>query len=472
MFENKDSENKIVNKVALFEEMIAGKSFTFFDVEDFEKIIEYYVGVDFKNKANTALDYAMKQFPNDLSLTLIKVEFLNSKQKFKESFNCLEKISQFYPNSIEIILNLGKIHSITDQFNDAVNCFDHAYGLILGDSNFNELLSDIAYEFLQIGQNQKAIEVMKKILDLDPANESTMMELGVAYHETGQFKEAINYFNGIINDRPYSHLAWFNLGTIYNVNEEWNDALFAFDMCLVISEKFTAAHYGKANSFIQLKEYQNAIDVFNESFLFDHPHSYAYCSIGECYEKMGEYSKALLFYEKSLEIDDSQSDAWIGLGVVRDLKDQPEDAKRFIEKALKIDPENAEYWYIFAELLSKLDSKEEAEIAFKKVVELDPGNVDAWIDYSNFLFDNSSKSKAIEEVERAIKKNTGEPDLQLRLVAMQISAGNISDARNRLVQLQDTEKSSCEKLFEIYPEAKDIPEINNIINHYKDKNTL
>ena len=83
MFENEDSDNEIVNSVVLFEEMIAGQSFTFFDVEDFEKIIDYYIEIDFKDKANIALDWAMKQFPNDLTLTLIKVDFLNSDQKFR-----------------------------------------------------------------------------------------------------------------------------------------------------------------------------------------------------------------------------------------------------------------------------------------------------------------------------------------------------------------------------------------------------
>ena len=187
---------------------------------------------------------------------------------------------------------------------------------------------------------------------------------------------------------------------------------------------------------------------------------------------MGDYSKALVFYEKSLEIDDSQSDAWLGIGVVRDLKNEPNEAKKFIQKAIKLDPENPEYWYVLAELLSKLNSKEEAEKAFKKVVELDPGNIDAWIDYSNFLFDNTSKIRAIKEVERAILKNKNQPELQLRLVAMQISAGKIIDAKNRLVKLQDTQKISCEKLYDIYPEAKNFPEITSVIQLYKDNTSL
>ncbi len=468
MFDNNSSENEILNKVTLFEEMISGNTFTFFDPEDFEKIIEYYLDLDLNKKASTALDFALNQFPNNLSLSLIKVELLNKKQRFNESFNLLNNINQFFPNNIDIVLNLAKLYALNDEKSKAIEFIEFAYDLILIDSNYNEMLSEVAFEYLQIGQNERAISVMKKILEIDPYNESTMMELGVAFHETGLFQEAIEYFDNTIDKQPYNHLAWFNLGTFYNAIEKWNDALFSFDMCLVISEKFTAAYYGKANSYIQLKEYQNAINAFNDSFLYDHPHSYAYCSIGECYEKLGDYSKALIFYEKSLEIDDSQSDAWIGLGVVRDLKNQPKEAKKFIEKAIKLDPDNPEYWYILAELQSKLKNNKEAEIAFKKVVELDPNNVDAWIDYSNFLFDNSSKSRAIKEVEKAIKKNSDEPDLQLRLVAMQISDGNISDAKTGLAQLQNLEKSSCEKLLEIYPDAKNIPEIINVINRYND----
>ena len=189
--------------------------------------------------------------------------------------------------------------------------------------------------------------------------------------------------------------------------------------------------------------------------------------MGECYEKIGDFKKALIFYEKSLEIDDSQSDAWLGIGVVRDLNNQTLDALKFIEKAINLDPENPEYWYIFAEFLSKLGKITEAEDAFKKVVELDPGNIDAWIDYSNFLFENTSKTRAIKEVERAIITNKGDQDLKLRLIAMQIASGKIADAKSKLIDFQKNENSSIQKLFEIYPEIKNIPEIIDVIKKEK-----
>ena len=41
MFDNNSSENEILNKVTLFEEMISGNTFTFFDPEDFEKFVSF-----------------------------------------------------------------------------------------------------------------------------------------------------------------------------------------------------------------------------------------------------------------------------------------------------------------------------------------------------------------------------------------------------------------------------------------------
>lgn len=468
MFLDSNPENNAIQKVALFESMLKEKTFTFFDAEDYELIIDYYNQVSFKEKAKKALEMALEQYPNDLSLLLIKVEFLNSSQQFEKSLNILTKINKFYPNNIDVVFGLGKIYSIMEFFPKAIESFNQVYELILLDATQNDLLQDLAYEFMQIGQNNQAIKILKHNLKVNPNDETSIMELGVAFHEAGKFKEAISYFNKTIDNSPYNHLAWFNLATIYNIDENWKDAIFGYEMCLVINEKFTAAHYGKANSYIQLKEYQKAIDSFNESFIYDRPHAYAYCSIGECYEKIGDYSKALIFYEKSLEIDDTLPESWLGIGVVRDLNNEPDQAIKFIKKAIDLDSDNPEYWYLYAELLTKLKKNNEAEIAFKKVIELEPNNIDAWIDYSNFLFDNTSKSKALNEVKKGIETNQDDTELKLRLIAMQISIGLIADAKSSLSQMQSLDKNIFKKLLDVYPEVLKDKSMNQFFDFYND----
>ena len=92
MFENPLSNDEILQKVVLFEDMLSEKSFTFFDVEDYENIIDYYIDLEMNEKVNAALDFGLNQFPNDLTLSLIKVEVLNSKQLVDDSYMLLKSL--------------------------------------------------------------------------------------------------------------------------------------------------------------------------------------------------------------------------------------------------------------------------------------------------------------------------------------------------------------------------------------------
>ena len=112
MYLDSNSENNPVEKVALFEAMLMGKTFTFFDADDFELIIEYYFNVNFKSKAVKALEVGLEQFPNDLSLLLIKVDLLNGHQKFNKSLEILLKLNKFYPGNIDVLFSLGKLYSV------------------------------------------------------------------------------------------------------------------------------------------------------------------------------------------------------------------------------------------------------------------------------------------------------------------------------------------------------------------------
>ena len=140
MFLDSNTENNALQKVALFESMLKDNTFTFFDAEDFEVIIEYYFHLRFKDKANKALKMGLDQYPNDLTLLLIKVETLNSSEKFEKSLKILLKLNEFYPGNIEVILGLGKIYSILENFPKAIDSFNDVYKLILLDPSQNELL--------------------------------------------------------------------------------------------------------------------------------------------------------------------------------------------------------------------------------------------------------------------------------------------------------------------------------------------
>ena len=130
MLLDSNPNNDAVEKVALFESMIKGETFTFFDVEDFELIIEYYLELNFKKKAKKALEIALEQYPIDLALILIKIEFLNSSQKFDESLKALNNLNKFHPNNIDVVLGLGRLYSLMENKPNAIKYLNLAQSLI------------------------------------------------------------------------------------------------------------------------------------------------------------------------------------------------------------------------------------------------------------------------------------------------------------------------------------------------------
>ena len=69
MFDEDSDDSFSLDKVVLFERMIENDTFSFFDVEDYEHIINYYLDVELKDKARLAVEKGLEQYPKNLSLS-------------------------------------------------------------------------------------------------------------------------------------------------------------------------------------------------------------------------------------------------------------------------------------------------------------------------------------------------------------------------------------------------------------------
>lgn len=451
--------------VAKFETMVSNNETFFFDVSEIETIADYYFEVEESEKALSIIELGEHQHPGSENIILFKGEALIQLNRKSEAIEVLEYALDLNPLNGNAIRILATIHAGFLEHEKAIEYFEKATKF---DLDFKaELFLDLAYQYQAIRNFKDALYYLKQALELDIENETALFEVGLCYNELDFDKEAVQYFEDFLEKQPYSYIGWFNLGNSFYRMEEYKDALFAFDYSILTNDNFAAAYYGKANAFIQLDEYKNAIEVLNLTFGLEQPHAFVYCHIGECYEKLGEYEKAITFYEKSLELDNDQTDAWLGIGVVKDLNKEPKEAIKFIKKALDKDPENVEYLYIYAEILGKLGETEKSRETFKRVVELDPDNIEAWLDYSNMLFQKASPKDAAKLLKDAIALNGNQEDLQYRLVAYQISVGDNENAKINLRKALSTNYKGHEKLFEFYPQAKDITEIVDIIADYK-----
>ena len=158
MFEEDNDESFSLDKVVLFERMIESDSFSFFDVDEYETIINYYLDVELKDKAKLATLKGLEHHPKNLSLSLILVEFYSIEKKYIKAIDLLKSILPLNPFNGELLLTLGRLNSRQGYYNSADLNFRKALKMSFEDRE--GVLMELAYEYQNMGNCDRAIDVM------------------------------------------------------------------------------------------------------------------------------------------------------------------------------------------------------------------------------------------------------------------------------------------------------------------------
>jgi len=108
MIENFDpfsqEENELVGK---FDEMIRHDKMYFFDVEEFEEIIDFYLDRNIPKKARTAIDYAMRQHPASSTFLLRKAQYFAGVNNTIKALEILNRLEVLEPRNPDIFVTKG-----------------------------------------------------------------------------------------------------------------------------------------------------------------------------------------------------------------------------------------------------------------------------------------------------------------------------------------------------------------------------
>ncbi len=462
---NEEEHEDLAPHIQRYEEMLKNNASYFFDLEVFEAIIDHYLDNSKLQQAIRTLNFAISQHPNAISLLLKKAEIYTSAGKLNKALEILVKVGDIEPYNGDMYILRASIYSQQRNHKEAIKNLKLA--LQFCEDEKDDLLLDLAFEYESNQQYDKAILCLKEALVLNKENESALFEIAFCYDMSGKQAEGVEFFNQFIDENPYSFTAWYNLGNSYIRNGLFEKALESFDYCTAINDKFSSAYFNKANALVQLEKYPEAIENYKEVIQLEDAQAMTCCYIGECYEKLDDTESAAYYYQKAIDLDEEFSDAWVGLGIIHDMKENTQAALECLDKAVLLSPLNADHWFIFAEALEKAGQTERARTAYEKVIQLDINNIEAWLDYSTFVFENDNSIKAHELITEALSHHPENFDLLYRKVVYLIASSHLKEALVTLEQALTLNYEAHDKMLDYYPEAKEIPEVLQLIELYK-----
>lgn len=465
-FDSYNDDDDYTASLSRFERMLRKNEHYFFDVEEFEMLIDYYLEKSDTNKAKKAIDISLEQHPASSILKLKKAQFLAAIHKPNKALEIINALEMLEPFNSELFSIKANVHSQLRQHLKAIENYYKALKLISDRSEKANIYINIAFEHENLNQFDKAIDILKKLLHENPENETVIYELAFCYNLKNDNESSITFFTQFLDENPYSFAAWYNLGIAYNRAELYEKAIDAYDFTIAIKGDFASAYFNKANSYALLGEYKKAIAIYKETFLYEEPDAATYYYIGECYEKLGDSKMALSNYFKATKLDPFNADAWAGLAVINEAENKAQSAAYYIKKALELESDNSEFWYIYGDILSKTGDFDEAITAYYKVVDLDEGNEDIWLDIAEITKDYETLEKSIYYLKEGLKKQPENYLIYGRLVAYLLMNGQVDEAIQNLTILLNNKKEILPELMEYYPEIISFPRIIDLIENF------
>ena len=355
------------HSISKFESMLKTNSFLFFDSNEYEEIIVYYIEIGNIFLAKKAISLASKQYPDSTILSLLHIEVLLLNNEVVKAEQIALKIYEIDPLNPEILIQKAKIYSKKKNHIKAIELLEE----IKENSDlYYDALSLIGKEYLFIDDFENAKNIFMKCLKQDDFDYSVLNNILYCFDSIGDSKSTIKYLNSFLETNPYSEIAWHELGKQYVNDKMYEEALSAFDFAIICDDSFVGAYIEMAKILEKLNRINEAIEKYEISIGINQPTTFALYRIGRCHYKLGNNDLALSYFIQTIEEDPIHDKAWMSIAIIYYNKNDFNESKNNLLKALEIDSDKIKYWELYVKINVKIDDLEEVEIAIKEILSL------------------------------------------------------------------------------------------------------
>jgi tetratricopeptide (TPR) repeat protein len=405
-----------------YEKLKNGIDSGFFDVEEFEQIIDYYLDEFQFEAASEAAELGARQHPASIELKYKFVHIHLEQGNAPTALKILDEIPSWEHSNSEFHYLKGTALCQSGKLKEAEKAFDHA--LSIADEEIFEALLNISIAFENARHFELAVKYLEKAIKMDPESLSVLYDLGYFHERLDTFERSVDYYQQYLDIDPFSENVWYNLGVVYFKLEEPEKAIEAYDYSIAINPDYASAYFNKANAWASLGNYEKAIDAFLDFVAIEPDNAQAYTYLGECYEQIEQYDKALEAFQRVIEIDNTDPEGWFGAGMIYYHRNEFKQAIAYVLKSLEFDGNNTDYWLNLGYIYEEAEMMEEAYRCYLHITKTDPADVEAWHALTGLLIKQGAYEKALEPLREAYIANPDDGVINLKMAIAHYMLGN------------------------------------------------
>jgi len=460
-------ESGLKEVVSRYEGMLRANTPSYFDVHEFERIVDHYLDTEKYPSAVEAVNHAISQHPSSTGILLKKAQVLAESGKPGDGLNYIYKIERIEQANPDLFILKGSILTQLGKIEKAENAFKSALNMTF--ENKEEVLLDIALIYESVKQYKQALKYLKEAQQIKPEKSNILFELAYCHERLTNYSQARDNYKKYLDVKPFSANGWYNLGMLYFKVEDYTNAIECFDFTVALNDKNVSAHLNKAGALVNLEKYEDAIVPYGACLEIDDQNPMFYTYIGECYEKIDKYEMAISQYKQAIEFDERFHEAWYGIGVSYLYLKQLSDSLYYLNKAILLDKENPDYWFTLGNVHTSMGSPGDAVKAYSQVEILDPYDFEAWINHAELEFKRSGPLKAIGILKESYTYNFDIPVINYHLSAYYYLSGEKDLSLTFFDKALRQNKDEKHLSFKICREMKDDKKIVSLIAKSKNQ---
>lgn len=403
-FYHDDFEEEIVRR---YEDMLKKEKNYFFDVHEFEDIIDFYIDNEQITQAAKAIDIAKRQHPASSVFTFKNAQILIDRGEPVKALRLLGSIEQVEASNDEIYLLKATAYNMLGELKEAIRQWEKA--LELNHEDKEEQLFSIGVHLETGGHYKLAIRYFKQALEINPENLGALYEMAFCYERLDDINQSLLYYNLYLDVEPYSEMIWFRMGQVFEKAARYEDAVRAFDYAAVIEENFSLAYLSKAKCLDLMGDEAAAVEEYMLFLKQEGSDPDAYVNIGYCYEELAKPDQALVYYQQALDIEPQHAEAAFCIGQIYYEKAAYEKAFPYLKHAVQYFEGAPEYWYVLGCVQKELLLMKEAKASLKKALHIEKDVFSYWIDYADVFVREGNYERALKVIYDASAYCHGEP---------------------------------------------------------------
>lgn len=257
-----------------------------------------------------------------------------------------------------------------------------------------------AVKYFESNQLDSTVAVLERqTLQL---SDSALLVLGLAHYKLGNTEKALNYLKKSVDLNSKFEIGYYNLGLIYDYEDQTELALQNYDRAIKIDPNSKSSIYNKASILFYQNQLLESFKLAKRAIEIDSSYSLPYRLIGEIYNSWNKLDSSLFFHRKLVKVDSSKAEYWFYLGISEEDNGNRSNAIEAYSKSILLEPQSTHGYFNRATMYQRNGDSELAKKDYLKLTQLVPKDLVNYVRLS-WIYSNQNKLDSTRTIlEKAI----------------------------------------------------------------------